>query len=119
MCKIRIKKIWIIMSNNSITLKKKEKKIRMIDYNDSMSKIMLSNVQEEGEINISFVKITHNGIKCNKCEIEPISGYRYKCSICKNYNLYQKFFFESNKRGKGKSYKKYNAKINSFFSCKL
>ena len=65
-----------------------EKK-REEDYNNSMSKIMLSNVQKEGEINVSFVKTTHHGIKCNKCGIEPIVGYRYKCPICKNYNLCQ------------------------------
>ena len=75
-----------------------EKK-REEDYNNSMSKIMLSNVQKEGEINISFVKTTHNGIKCNKCGIEPIVGYRYKCSICKNYNLCQKCELKNDETG--------------------
>jgi len=35
-------------------------------------------------------KSVHNGIKCKRCFLEPIIGYRYKCSICKNYNLCQK-----------------------------
>jgi len=35
-------------------------------------------------------KYVHNGIKCKRCFMEPIIGYRYKCSKCKNYNLCQK-----------------------------
>ena len=32
----------------------------------------------------------HNGIRCEKCFEEPIIGFRYKCSVCNNYNLCQK-----------------------------
>jgi hypothetical protein len=32
----------------------------------------------------------HIGIKCEKCFENPIIGYRYKCSVCNNYNLCQK-----------------------------
>ena len=32
-------------------------------------------------------KTIHIGIMCNKCGINPIIGYRYKCSICKDYEL--------------------------------
>jgi hypothetical protein len=35
------------------------------------------------------VKTVHQGIKCNKCGMDPIIGYRYKCPICQNYNLCQ------------------------------
>ena len=60
---------------------------RESDYNE-MSKIMMSNVQQkEEEINFSFVKTTHKGVKCDKCGKNPIIGYRYKCSICKDFNL--------------------------------
>ena len=31
----------------------------------------------------------HDGIKCQKCFQEPIIGYRYKCSVCNDYNLCQ------------------------------
>ena len=56
------------------------------DY-EQMSKIMLENPQKnEGEF-FSFVKTVHHGIKCEKCGQEPITGYRYKCSVCANYNL--------------------------------
>ena len=59
------------------------------DYNE-MSKIMLSGMQKEGgEIVLSHISATHHGIKCNICGANPIIGYRYKCTICKNYNLCQ------------------------------
>ena len=58
------------------------------DYNE-MSKIMLSGVQKEGEMLFSNINVTHHGIKCNKCGANPIIGHRYKCSLCKNYNLCQ------------------------------
>ena len=32
----------------------------------------------------------HKGIKCKKCFQEPIIGYRYKCSVCNDYNLCEK-----------------------------
>ena len=57
------------------------------DY-DEMSKIMMSNIQQKDEeINFSLVKTTHKGIKCEKCGKNPIIGYRYKCSVCKDFNL--------------------------------
>ena len=31
----------------------------------------------------------HEGIKCQKCFQEPIIGYRYKCSVCNDYDLCQ------------------------------
>ena len=34
--------------------------------------------------------LTHNRIKCEKCFDEPIRGYRYKCTICNDYNLCEK-----------------------------
>ena len=56
------------------------------DYNE-MSQVMMSNVEKKDEIIISKIQVTHHGIKCNKCNQNPIIGYRYKCSICKDYNL--------------------------------
>ena len=34
--------------------------------------------------------LKHEGIKCEKCFDEPIIGYRYKCTICNDYNLCEK-----------------------------
>ena len=39
---------------------------------------------------LSLCKTVHHGIKCFDCFREPIIGYRYKCSICYNYNLCEK-----------------------------
>jgi len=32
-------------------------------------------------------KTVHKGIICNECKVNPITGARYKCTICANYNL--------------------------------
>ena len=45
--------------------------------------------KDNNEINFSLVKTVHLGIKCNKYGICPIIGYRFKCPICKDYNLCQ------------------------------
>ena len=56
------------------------------DYNE-MSRIVLNNEQKEEDMSLLMVKSPHYGIKCEACGKEPIYGYRYKCSVCKNYNL--------------------------------
>jgi hypothetical protein len=60
---------------------------RQNDFNQ-MSHIIINNEKNCKEINLSMVKTTHHyGIKCEKCGQDPIIGFRYKCSMCKNYNL--------------------------------
>ena len=44
-------------------------------------------IQYKTKINKKKNKEIHDGIKCQKCFMEPIVGIRYKCSICKEYNL--------------------------------
>ena len=44
-------------------------------------------IQYKTKINKKKNKEIHDGIKCEKCFMEPIIGIRYKCSICKEYNL--------------------------------
>ena len=39
------------------------------------------------DLKICMNKCVHHGIKCMRCFMNPIIGYRYKCSKCKNYNL--------------------------------
>jgi len=34
--------------------------------------------------------VIHKEIKCNKCEMNPIVGIRYKCADCNDYNLCEK-----------------------------
>ena len=57
-----------------------------------MSQIMMSNMSNVSLSNTdkSSNKNEHKGIKCERCFIEPIIGYRYKCSVCNNYNLCSK-----------------------------
>ena len=53
------------------------------------SQIIISD-QSKNKINInnkSICKTIHNNIKCENCSKNPIIGYRYKCSLCNNYNL--------------------------------
>ena len=64
---------------------KKEKNSNNINQKSMMN----IHPKDKDEINLSFIKTIHFGIKCNKCGALPIIGYRYKCPICKDYNLCQ------------------------------
>ena len=55
-----------------------------------MSGIIITNEQKDEDFSLLMVKTEHYGIKCELCGIDPIIGFRYKCSICKNYNLCEK-----------------------------
>ena len=52
-------------------------------------KSMMNILPKYNEINLSLVKGVHYGVKCDKCGVLPIIGYRYKCHVCKNYDLCQ------------------------------
>ena len=52
-------------------------------------KSMMNILPKYNEINLSLVKGVHFGVKCDKCGMLPIIGYRYKCPVCKNYDLCQ------------------------------
>ena len=56
-----------------------------------MSGITKSKILEIDEKNKkSNINSVHNNIDCKKCKQNPIIGYRYKCSICLDYNLCEK-----------------------------
>jgi len=55
-----------------------------------LNKKLEDNNNKYNELIGNLNKYIHHGIKCKKCFEEPIIGYRYKCSICKNYNLCEK-----------------------------
>jgi len=37
----------------------------------------------------SSVVVTHDGVTCDVCHASPITGTRYKCVTCKNYDMCQ------------------------------
>jgi hypothetical protein len=75
---------------------KKEEQMNLV-YNQNIQKINelsgyllnLNGGQDKNIQNINKCETVHNGIKCQKCFQEPIIGYRYKCSVCQDYNLCQ------------------------------
>ena len=67
---------------------KKELKIKEEKNNKKQEKLLELDKRLEFDTNESN-KYVHNGIKCKRCFMEPIIGYRYKCSKCKNYDLCQ------------------------------
>ena len=52
-------------------------------------KSMMNILPKYNEINLSLGQGIHFGVKCDKCGMFPIIGYRYKCPVCKNYDLCQ------------------------------
>ena len=84
------KSVNININNNKnkfedLEMIKKEKNSNNINQNSMMN----LHPKDNNEINLSFVKTVHLGIKCNRCGMLPIKGDRYKCHICKDYNLCQ------------------------------
>ena len=53
-----------------------------------ITEITDSRIRQTSKIMSSSLLI-HNGVSCNKCQMTPIRGYRYKCPRCLNYNLCQ------------------------------
>ena len=74
-----------------------------IDLNgkiDKISKLIIEKSQlENNNINISFCDTIHKGIRCKKCLQMPIIGYRYKCSVCDDYDLCSKCEEENSRTG--------------------
>ena len=58
---------------------------------DKISKLIINKSQlENNNMNISFCDTIHKGIMCKKCLQMPIIGYRYKCSVCDDFDLCSK-----------------------------
>ena len=57
---------------------------------------------EKNLIENSKCKTVHTNIKCMHCFINPIIGYRYKCSLCENseYNLCQQCYEKNSENRK-------------------
>lgn len=45
-------------------------------------------------LEVVFAKEKHHNIKCETCGVEPITGLRFKCDLCYDYNLCRTCFGE-------------------------
>ena len=70
--------------------KKQEKMLELAKKLEENKKEMNEYKKKYNDLLVNLKNFVHNGIKCEKCFVEPIIGYRYKCSKCENYNLCQK-----------------------------
>ena len=82
------------LENKTIFYKKYEQsQIKLREKFSQISMIAKSKINNNNNNNhnnnskVAVCKTVHKGIKCQRCFQEPIIGYRYKCMICKDYNL--------------------------------
>ena len=77
------------LENQKIFLKKYEQsQIKLKEKFSQISIMAKSKINSNNNNKIRIVcKTVHKGIKCQKCFQEPIIGYRYKCTVCNDYNL--------------------------------
>jgi len=62
--------------------------VKLKEYEDQVKNIKYE-INKNPNPNTIKCETIHEGIKCQKCFQEPIIGYRYKCSVCNDYNLCQ------------------------------
>ena len=55
-----------------------------------IEKLSFTNIFEYKNNDYNKRENVHMGVKCNRCGSNPIIGWRFKCSICENYNLCEK-----------------------------
>lgn len=55
-------------------------------FNDLMNCQEIGQSQEPGQINSSS-PVVHQNVECDGCGKAPITGVRYKCSVCKNFDF--------------------------------
>ena len=71
-----------IISQNQKQFEEEEKKrTQLLNSNMILNPNMSS---------LSFCRTIHRNITCSNCKIKPITGLRYKCLECKDYNLCEK-----------------------------
>ena len=86
-----LKKSFSLLSediNNSLkNVQKKSKEIMQNVLPQILDKFDLEKKKDEKKSNKIEICTYHIGITCNICGVSPIIGKRFKCTICKNYNL--------------------------------
>jgi len=87
-----------ILKSNEVEMKKQRDQIELLQNVKNSYEVKLKEYEDQVK-NIKYEinknpnpirsEIVHEGIKCQKCFQEPIIGYRYKCSVCNDYDLCQ------------------------------
>lgn len=96
--KIELKYSPINLNNinlNNLIPEKDNQLLKIIDQIEYIEKSRTNSIINStlniNKSNISCIgnnkETTHYGMKCNKCNENPIKGYRYQCPKCLNYNL--------------------------------
>ena len=69
--------------------KKNSNELKLKEYEDQIENLKNEITNIKKIPNPIKCDTVHEGIKCQKCFQEPIIGYRYKCSVCNDYDLCQ------------------------------
>ena len=78
-----------IQKQNQTILENYIKKYEELESQREQESIAFSNIVVPNP-NKSVCKTVHNNVKCQQCFMNPIVGFRYKCTKCDNYNLCEK-----------------------------
>ena len=87
-----------IQKQNQTILEQYIKKYENLESEREQEGIKLSQIiiqdkdknKNDKNINFSKCNTVHNNVKCQQCFVNPIIGYRYKCTECEDYNLCEK-----------------------------
>ena len=89
------------LKSNEVEIEKQRNQIEILQNEKNSNELKIKEYEDQVENlknEISNIKkipnpikceTVHEGIKCQKCFQEPIIGYRYKCSVCNDYDLCQ------------------------------
>ena len=89
------------LKSNEVEIEKQRNQIEILQNEKNNNELKIKEYEDQVENlknEISNIKkipnpikceTVHEGIKCQKCFQEPIIGYRYKCSVCNDYDLCQ------------------------------
>ena len=87
-----IQQLQVELADKNEQIMKNEKEFK--DMKEKIKNLEIENkkliTEKSDQKKLSKYKTVHEGIKCEKCFTDPIIGIRYKCSVCKEYNLCEK-----------------------------
>ncbi len=96
---LNINKLYLDVKNNSQLYRKNLELVKSEIKDDDDTKITkkITKIKKPNSLNENKSKKLNNGnnnyhygIKCDNCNLFPIVGCRYKCSICEDFNICEK-----------------------------